>query len=478
MIRGFPRQRSPVAGGEVVLHVATDAPEFRVELWRCGADLVLQAGSGWLPGRPAPAHMPHQDWSVANTDPWGRSLEPWAAYRLPAPEEPGVYVAVLVEGDGAGRDTTHPDRSTPDGRDAKVLFVVRPPAPRPGALLAKLPLLTYHAYDVVHGDLFGPTNDDGTWCLYSLPRPGRLPVDPPPSVNLHRPGGGTGGVPYDLWNTDPFDATPRQTFAHWDWRLVRWLERAGYAVDWCTDVDLHRLGADLLRPYPLLVSAGHDEYWSDAMRSAVEEWVDAGGNLAFFSGNTMWWRVAFDDTGLAFARLHQWSDPARSTDPENTVLGASFRHGGERDRDDHPVPVGFRVQHADSWVYAGTGLADGDVFGGGPDEYVVGYECDGAAFDRADLEAGRVVGPSGEDGTPRDALILGVGDLRPSGWGSGNAAATMVLLQHRRGTVFNAATTDWVRLLDRPGPVERITRNVLDRLGGVPLAGTFPAPGS
>lgn len=474
MIRGFPRQPSPVVGGEVVLHVATDAPEFRVEFWRCGADLELVETSGWLPGRPAPAHQPFQDWSVANSDTWGRALAPWPPYRFAVPQawRPGVYVAVLVEGDGAGRAVTSPDRTTPDGRDGKVLVVVRSERPRPDALLLKLPLLTWHAYGVVHGDLFGPANDGGTWCLYSLPRPGRLPEDPPPSVNLHRPGGGTGGVPYDLWNTDPLDPTsPRQVFAHWDWRLVRWLERSGYAVEYCTDLDLHRLGAALLRPHRLLVSAGHDEYWSDAMRSAVAAWVDGGGNLATLSGNTMWWRVAFDaepedGAALAFRRLHQWSDPAHGTEPENTLLGASFRNGGERDRDDHPVPVGFRVQHADSWVFAGTGLRDGDVFGGEPDEYVVGYECDGAHFDRADLEVGRPVVPSGEDGTPTDALILGVGDLRPSGWGFGNAAATIVLLRRGRGSVFNAATTDWVRLLDRPGPVDRITRTVLDRLGG------------
>jgi hypothetical protein len=37
------------------------------------------------------------------------------------------------------------------------------------------------------------------------------------------------------------------------------------------------------------------------------------------------------------------------------------------------------------------------------------------------------------------------------------------------GTVFTAATTDWPRVLargTRPG-VERITRNVLDRLAGI-----------
>ena len=149
----------------------------------------------------------------------------------------------------------------------------------------------------------------------------------------------------------------------------------------------------------------------------------------------------------------------------------SFRNGGERDRDEHPLPVGYRVQHAEHWVYAGTGLRDGDTFGDRPEEYLVGYECDGAHFDRSDLEAGRAVTASGSDGTPPEFRILGVGDTRPSGWGLGNCAATMGIrtgaIRTGSGTVFTAATTDWPRVLvgGTCPAVEQVTRNVLDRLG-------------
>jgi hypothetical protein len=69
------------------------------------------------------------------------------------------------------------------------------------------------------------------------------------------------------------------------------------------------------------------------------------------------------------------------------------------------------------------------------------------------------------DGTPNSFVILAVGDTRPSGWGLGNSAATMGL-HTRGGTVFNAATTDWARVLTTGTSlaVEQITRNVLDRL--------------
>jgi hypothetical protein len=170
--------------------------------------------------------------------------------------------------------------------------------------------------------------------------------------------------------------------------------------------------------------------------------------------------VFHDD--VRFSRVQYWHETGR---PENTSIGVSFRNGGERDRDDHPLPVGYRVQHADHWLYRHTGLQDGDEFGARADEYLIGYECDGAEFDRADLRAGRPVRPTGADGTPDDFTILAVGDTRPSGWGFGNGAATMGIFE-RGGTVFNAATTDWARVLTAGTTpvVDQITRNVLDRL--------------
>lgn len=455
MIRGYPEQPSPRAGGTVRLHVSTTAPQFRVEFYRCGGELVRCGASSWLEGVDAPAHLPFQDWGVANTGLQGEPLAPWPAHEFPVPGDwaGGLYVAVLIEGDGRGHDTTDPDRATPDAREATALFVVRPAAPR-APLLYKLPLLTYHAYNLVAPSLYDLGGQRWSWCFYNWTD---LPVPQPPQLSVHRPGGGTGGWPYDLPNFDPYDPTPRQTFVHWDARVVAWLERSGYDVDYCTDVDLHREGGALLAPHRLLVSAGHDEYWSDAMRDAVEAWVGSGGNAAFFGGNTCWWRVVFaDDT--SFARVAQWWEAGR---PENEMTGVSFRNGGERDRDEHPVPVGYRVQHADSWVYAGTGLREGDVFGA--EENLIGYECDGAEFDRADLDAGRPVRPTGADGTPPQFQILAVGDTRAAGYGVGNAAATMGLFT-RGGTVFNGATADWPRVLTTSPVLQEITRNVLDRL--------------
>lgn len=460
MIDGYPEEASVLPGGRLLFRVSTDGLAFRILVYRCGVEVELAGEFGWFDGRASPHHLPFQDWGRPGTGLLGEELPGWAGYPLDVPGHwrPGVHVAVFVEGDGGG--VRAPVAAVPDARHSRALFVVRPATPA-ASILYKLPLFTYHAYNQVAPDPGDPVR---SWCLYTVPEPGELPAPVPASVSLRRPGGGIGGTPWDVFNFDPFDATPRQTFVHWDAPFVGWLEVSGYRVDYCTDLDLHR-DPGLLDRYRVLVSAGHDEYWTDRMRDGTERFVRAGGNVAFFGGNTCWWRVVLDDDGVGFRRVANWSDVPGPDRPENLLTGVSFRNGGERDRDDHPVPVGYRVQHADHWVYAGTGLRDGDVFGDRPGEYLVGYECDGAHFDRGGLGRGPVR-PSGNDGTPDGFTILGVGDAAASGWGHGNKAATMGL--HRPGgTVFTAATTDWPRVLvgGTCPPVERVTRNVLDRLG-------------
>lgn len=407
----------------------------------------------------------HEDWGWPGYD-----------FRIPGDWPTGAYIAALVETDGQGEPLSSTDEVAADGRDGRALFVVKSGTPGQNArILYKLSLTTYHAY-----------NFSGGGNLYA----GKWFTDPATKkrvnkVSTRRPGGGTGGmIPH--FNTggnlpcsfDPYDeGSPRQTFAHWDIPFITWLEKNGYQVDYCTDLDLHE-ERDLLTPYNLLLSVGHDEYWSEQMRARVEAFIRQGGNVAFFSGNTCWWHIEFCDFvkcadgqlhPTAFVRDFKWWKKS----PENSLTGVSYRNAGGwwagvRDA------VGYTVQNAGHWVYEGTGLRNGDVFGA--DERLVGYECDGALFTRDNW--GLPV-PTGEDGTPPDFLILGVGTLadedagdgRSEGWQfearenqrQGPRAATMGL-HTRGGIVFTAATTDWTRVLNANQHADRITRNVLDRL--------------
>src|SRR5207244_3098547 len=142
----------------------------------------------------------------------------------------------------AGNPTAVPDPATPDG-PGKALFVVRSATPGVRAsILYKLSWTTFHAY-----------NYFGAGSLYV----GQIwsATDAPPGykVTTHRPGGGTGaGIvtePVDVYDT----TSPRQTFAHWDPPFIGWLEKNGFSVDYCTDLDLHQ-DPNLLAPYRLLLS--------------------------------------------------------------------------------------------------------------------------------------------------------------------------------------------------------------------------------
>ena len=44
----------------------------------------------------------------------------------------------------------------------------------------------------------------------------------------------------------------------------------------------------------MFLSVGHDEYWSGGQRANVEAARDAGVNLAFFSGNEVFWKTRWE----------------------------------------------------------------------------------------------------------------------------------------------------------------------------------------
>ncbi|MDX6562469.1 MAG: hypothetical protein QOD65_2283 [Gaiellales bacterium] len=460
MIRGYPRHASVRPGETLTLHVSTTAPAFRVEWRRHGARLepVAGAAADARPGRALPEGPPDRDWG-------------WPAHEFAVPDEwrSGAYVALLVELDTDGRDTT--------AAAGEVLFVVRPPLACPTArILYKLSWATYHAYNSTG---YGSLDAEALWSKES-PRPGF-------KVTFRRPGGGAGGV---VQPGDPPDAhepsSRRQTFAHWDAPLVAWLEESGFAVDYCTDLDLHQ-DIGLLDPYALLLSVGHDEYWSEAMRANLDAFTRGGGNIAFLSGNIGGYRVHLTDgdTAMVCAKVvppskeaSAWErDEPREFDPENRTTGVSIHNAGGW-WDGRREALGYTVQHAAHWVYDETGLADGDIFGDDAELPLLGYECDGAEFDR---RADGLAVATGGQGTPDTFFILGLAELGP-GWSryKPGAAATMgIFTTPRGGIVFQGATTDWPMLVPRNAHVARITHNVLERLQlrSVPVLGPLPTRG-
>jgi hypothetical protein len=454
MIRAYPRRPSVARGGTLVLHVATDAPRFRVRFARWADGFVPLGETEWCEGVDAPERDPAVDWE-------------WPAYPFAIPPSwpSGVYVAHLEDGETLPLDLAL-DR-------AAALFVVRGQGSAP--VLYKLAVATYHAYNLTGGR-----------CFYV--NPPRSSEPPGSKVSWRRPGGGIGGIVHGA--PDPYDArSPRSSFAHFDAPFVRWLAREDVDVEYCVDLDVHEDPA-ILAPYRLVLNVGHDEYWSERMRDALEAYVARGGNAAFFGANLCWWRVHIVDGGTAMVSHQggpdgardQWWAPHGAARPEDALTGVSYRHGGGW-WDGARTTRGFIVHDAEHWAFAGTGLRRGDAFGRETGPPLVGYECDGVPLASFDAQTGdaTLAADAQRNGTPHGFRPLAIGPLDAS-WqelppregqpaGAGIHSATMGIFARGAGTTFTTGTTDWPILLDRDPLVARITRNVLDRLASPRVLG-------
>ncbi|HZZ64927.1 MAG TPA: N,N-dimethylformamidase beta subunit family domain-containing protein [Candidatus Baltobacteraceae bacterium] len=406
MIRAYPGRASVCAGDTLALHVSSPCAAA-AQIYRCGRRLeAIGALACEVSGNAAEPGSAGSPWN-------------WPRYgiQIPAHAQPGAYIAAFK--------TT----MSADAREGCALFVIRPRVAR-APLLVILPIFTYHAYNVAHVN--GTLGKDEGECLYSGA----------PWVTLARPGGGTGGHPWDEVNVDVYDrSSPRQTFAHWDGKALAWLERHGFAYECCTDLDVHD-GTVKLSDYRAIASFGHHEYWTKQMRARVQAFIASGGNLAFFGGNTCWFEAEYDAGRDAVRRVGRWTK-----NPEWLFTGVSYACGGGKwigARD----PAGYRVSEPSHWIFDGLRASRGDIFGA--QERLIGYECDGAP-------------PQSDVRVLAQASIAGWNVRDGSGEISRQARASLGV-RGAKENIFTASTVDWARLLHyEERYVSRITRNVLNR---------------
>ncbi len=261
-----------------------------------------------------------------------------------------------------------------------------------------------------------------------------------------------------------------------EYPMVRWLEANGYNVSYFTDVDSDRRGAEILE-HDVFLSVGHDEYWSGQQRANVEAARDAGVNLAFFSGNEVYWKTrwetSIDGSGTPFRTLvtyketHSnakvdpspewtgtWRDPRFSPPsnggrPENALTGQIFtvnRGPGGETGTSMNVPAEFanlRFWRNTSVALLQTGQTA--VLG----DQVLGYEWD-EDLDNGFRPAGLVRLSSTTQNVPEKLLDFG------STVGPGTATHSLTLYRAPSGAlVFGAGTVQWAWGLDgtHDGPV-------------------------
>lgn len=440
-VEGYPDQLSYAPGDQVALHVSTTAQSFSVSINRIGATDQRVFEKAEIPG----AEHPVPDNASSHGCQWP------AGFRFTIPEDwrSGYYQVTLTAADGGGKFIGR-NRRTATG---STFFVVR--AAEPGTkskILLQLATNTYNAY----------TNWGGH-SLYAYNGRNGLQGT---RVSMNRP--------------------LSSQFSNWEAPFVRWAEKNGFALDYAVNSDLE-FRPELLKHYRLVLSVGHDEYWSAPMRDHLEKYITDGGNVAFFSGNTCCWQVRSEEGGRALVCYKQQYniDPVyRSGDhstlstawshhllerPENELTGVGFLWGGYHRSHGQFMdgPGSYEVHRPDHWIFRGTELKRDERFGG--KDTIVGYECDGCEFE---LKDGLPV-PTGRDGTPESFVILGT---CPARWAPGDSVwyerfpldrtgAAVMGLYTRGGTVFTCGSTDWAHGLRGEDPaVQQITRNILERL--------------
>lgn len=440
-VEGYTHQVSYTAGDAIQLHVSTSAPKFNVEIVRLGADETGVWKKNGIVGQAFPV----PDNVSANGCGWPVSLE------IPVSKDwrTGYYEVRLHVEDGGGKFVQRNRRSA----DGTCFFVLRPAeGAQRSAILLQLATNTYNAY-----------NNWGGFSLYAY--------------------SGRGG---NQGHRVSFDRPPASQFSRWERPFVAWAEREGIALDFAANSDLE-FHPEVLKGCKLVLSVGHDEYWSAPMRDHLEKFIAEGGNVAFFSGNTCCWQVRSEDDGRALTcwKQNYHQDPVYPTGehalltslwshylakrPENQLTGVGFLWGGYRKSHGQFMdePAEFTVHRPDHWALAGTNLKRGDVFGG--KDTVVGYECDGCELEwREGLPF-----PTHRDGTPDDFEVLCTCPARwhPDDsewydkWERGRTGNAVLGVYTRGGTVFTTGTTDWAHgLQGGDAVVIRITRNVLQKL--------------
>ena len=453
-IVGFATQFSVDHGQSVGFKVSTPATAYTIDVYRVGwyqgngARKVASVTPSVPLPQPQPPCLTDAGTGLVDCGNWVVS----ASWTVPADAVSGMYLARLTRTDTGGA--------------SHILFVVRDDE-HASQVLFQTNDTTWQAYNQFGGN-----------SLYS-----GAPVGRAYKVSYNRPFTGRGSDRYDSFFSDQYP-------------MIRFLERNGYDVSYFSGLDADQRGAEML-DHTVYLSNGHDEYWSKRQRANVQAARDARVNLAFMSGNEVYWKTRWEPsidasstpnrTLVSYKETHAgakidpspewtgtWRDPRFSPPadgglPEQALTGTFFKVNGVR-ADTIQVPAGDGKMRFWRNTTVAT-LPPAGVATLAP--ATLGYE-----WDEAPDSPARPPGTFNLSSTTVDITdgkyLLDYGTL------TGNATATHHLTMHRAASgalVFGAGTVQWAWGLDDHNDqggstpdarMQQATVNVLADLGAQP----------
>lgn len=325
-IMGFSTDISVNVGGTISFKINTTSSKYTLTIYRIGyyqgtgaRQIATVTPSAALPQK-QPACLSDAATGLIDCGNWAVS----ASWNVPTNAVSGIYYALVADSNSTA--------------SSHIPFIVRDDSSH-SDIAFKTNDTTWAAYNDYGGNnlYYGNTSSGcGASGQYSCGRAYKVSYNRP--FNLENEGGGYGTSNY-LWYAE--------------YPMVRWLEANGYNVSYISTIDVER-APSLLLNHKVILSSGHDEYWSAGERTALTNARDAGVNLAFFTGNDSFWKTrwenSIDGSNTAYRTLvcyketvdnkvedpldpptwtgtwrdPRFSPPADGGKPENGLLGTIF----------------------------------------------------------------------------------------------------------------------------------------------------------
>jgi hypothetical protein len=264
-IQGFGSDQSVNAGQTIQFKINSTANSYHIDILRFGwygGNGARKVQGNIRPTVPLPQSQPACQVDTSNTTGlvdcgnWAVS----AQWTVPSTAVSGVYAAHLVRDDNGG--------------DSLIEFVVRNDSSH-AAVVYQTADATREAYNQYGGNSMYV-------CTVACPPGNPLVYKAAYKISFNRPNTAASiGGEYSFFGAE--------------FQMVEFLEANGYDVSYISGVDTDRAGS-LLKNHQLFISSGHDEYWSGNQRSNVEAALGAGVNLAFFSGNEVFWKTRYENS--------------------------------------------------------------------------------------------------------------------------------------------------------------------------------------